>query len=127
MMNFLRAIPMMKAIDMAQSLDFYTRILDFEIEGRWPLEGLPSFANLNRGNVYIQLSTHSGDGAVGSVATIVVDGIDALFDKYLTRGLDTRGRQNSPVHRGPVDQTWGWREFYATDPAGNTLRFSQKL
>ena len=118
---------MMKAIDMGQSLDFYTRILDFEVDGRWPSEGLPSFANLNRGNVYIQLSTHSGDGVVGSVATVIVEGIDKLFEKYLARGLDTTGKENSPVHLGPVDQTWGWREFYVTDPAENTLRFSQKL
>ena len=126
-MDFIKAIPMMKAVDMEQSLEFYTRILDFMVDGQWPSEGLPSFVNLNRDNVYIQLSTHSGDGVVGSVATIVVKDIDKLFKKYLTRGLDTAGREDSPVHRSPVDQTWGWREFYATDPAGNTLRFSEKL
>lgn len=126
-MNFIKAIPMMKAIDMGQSLNFYARILDFEIDGQWPSDGSPSFANLNRDNIYVQLSTHSGDGVVGSVATIVVEGIDELFEKYLSRGLDVSGKKNSPVHLGPVDQTWGWREFYVTDPAGNTLRFSQKL
>jgi hypothetical protein len=29
------------------------------------------------------------------------------------------------VHEGPVDQTWGTREFYVDDPDGNTLRFVQ--
>jgi len=30
------------------------------------------------------------------------------------------------VHLGPVDQTWGTREFYVTDLEGNTLRFMQR-
>jgi len=30
------------------------------------------------------------------------------------------------VHQGPVDQTWGAREFYADDPSGNTVRFIQR-
>jgi hypothetical protein len=29
------------------------------------------------------------------------------------------------VHAGPIDQTWGTREFYVDDPDGNTLRFTQ--
>jgi hypothetical protein len=28
------------------------------------------------------------------------------------------------VHAAPVDQTWGTREFYVSDPDGNTLRFT---
>ena len=44
-MDFIKAIPMMKAVDTDKSLDFYTRLLDFEVDERWPLEGLPSFAN----------------------------------------------------------------------------------
>jgi len=29
------------------------------------------------------------------------------------------------VHEGPIDQSWGTREFYVDDPDGNTLRFTQ--
>jgi hypothetical protein len=25
----------------------------------------------------------------------------------------------------PIDQSWGMREFYVTDPSGNTLRFGK--
>jgi hypothetical protein len=31
------------------------------------------------------------------------------------------------VHEGPIDQTWGTREFYVEDLDGNTLRFTQPL
>ncbi len=117
----------MKCLDMDQSLDFYTGILDFEQDGRWPATGSPSFSHLHRGDIHVQLSTHSGDGVARNVVTIVVDDIDELFQKYVARGLDVTGKEDSPVHQSPTDQTWGWREFYVTDPSGNTLRFSQKL
>jgi len=53
--------------------------------------------------------------------------VDALFAKYKDRGLDTSAKLDSPVHQGPVDQTWGRRELYVTDPDGNTLRFCQNI
>jgi hypothetical protein len=31
------------------------------------------------------------------------------------------------VHEGPIDQSWGMREFYVTDEDGNTLRFGRPL
>jgi catechol 2,3-dioxygenase-like lactoylglutathione lyase family enzyme len=42
-MQFIKVIPLMKSIDMDQSLDFYTRILDFEKDGRWPSTGFTFF------------------------------------------------------------------------------------
>ena len=35
------------------------------------------------------------------------------------------GNPDAPgmVHEGPINQTWGTREFYVDDPDGNTLRF----
>lgn len=126
-MAFIKVIPLMKSTDMQESVNFYTRILDFELDGTWPETGSPSFSHLHKGDIHIQLSTHSGDGVAGSVVTIVVDDIDNLFRKYVARGLDTTHKKESPVHQGPLDQTWGWREFYVADPSGNTLRFSQKL
>jgi hypothetical protein len=92
-----------------------------------PQAAYRSLPSLRRDSVYIQLSTHSGDGVTASVATVIVNDIDQLFNKYLRRGLVVSGKENSPVHLGPADQTWCRREFYVTDPSGNTLRFSQKL
>ena len=117
----------MECRDMDEAIHFYTRILDFELDGRWPESGSPSFSHLHKDDVQLQLSTHSGDGVMGSVATIVVEGVDDLFKKFKTRGLDTSLKKDSPVHQGPVDQTWGWREFYITDPSGNTLRFVEEI
>jgi hypothetical protein len=56
-----------------------------------------------------------------------VDKVDELFQKYIKRGLDTSKKEESPVHQGPLNQSWGMREFYVTDPSGNTLRFGKPI
>ena len=55
------------------------------------------------------------------------DDVDARFRKLRRRGLQTPGNPEAPqaVHEGPLEQTWGTREFCVEDPDGNTLRFTQ--
>jgi hypothetical protein len=50
-----------------------------------------------------------------------------VFRGLRDRGLKTPGNPDAPqlVHEGPIDQTWGTREFYVDDPDGNTIRFTQ--
>ena len=118
-------IPIFKCKDIDESIAFYTKVLDFEFVGRWPQTGSLAFAELNLHDDVLYLSTHSGDGAFGTVVTIPTDSYDNVFKKLKSRGLDTSNKKESPVHQGPVDQTWGNREFYVTDPNGNTIRFTE--
>lgn len=67
------------------------------------------------------------DGIFGVSVILMVDPIDDLFKKYLKRGLKTPLKEDSPVHEGPINQTWGLREFYVTDADGNTIRFSSPI
>ena len=89
--------------------------------------GDPSFSVLVREGEPLFLSSHGGDGAFGQAIAVLTDDVDALFRKFRTRGLVTPGNPEAPqaVHEGPIDQTWGTREFYVDDPDGNTLRFTQ--
>ena len=73
------------------------------------------------------LTILEGDARAGSVVNVRVNDLDGLFEKYKSRGLDTSNREGSPVHQGPTDQSWGMREFYVTDKAGNTLRFGKPI
>jgi len=73
----------------------------------------------------LQLTRVESEKLFGSIVNILVADVDGLFAKYISRGLETSGHPNSPVHKGPIDQTWGRREFYVTDSDGNTLRFCQ--
>ncbi len=119
-------VPVIRCSDMPRSLGFYIGVLDFRLK----------YPGQSHGDVVIdvvndvaelQLSVLRGDGAFGSATNIGVMDVDALFKIYVARGLDVSKRPDSPVHQGPVDQTWGKREFYVTDPDGNTLRFGQVI
>jgi catechol 2,3-dioxygenase-like lactoylglutathione lyase family enzyme len=121
----MKMIPLFRCSDMKVALSFYTQILDFE------LADPGASANdwvvlLKNGNAELMLTALQGDQKIGIAANVVVTGIDQLFAKYKQRGLDTSGKEESPVHQGPFDQTWGTREFYVTDIDGNTLRFMQR-
>ena len=87
----------------------------------------PSFSVLSRNGDRLLLSSHSGDGEFGQVIVVTTDDVDAVFRKFRKRGLHTPGNPDAPerVHEGPIDQSWGTREFYVDDPDGNTLRFTQ--
>ena len=120
-------IPTLRCSIMRTSLAFYTEVLDFErTDGDDCLDD-PSFSVLSRDGDQVFLSSHRGDGVFGTVVVIMTDDVDALFHKYRQRGLQTPGNPAAPqlVHEGPIDQSWGTREFYVDDPDGNTLRFTQ--
>jgi catechol 2,3-dioxygenase-like lactoylglutathione lyase family enzyme len=120
-------IPTLRCRSMQRSLAFYTGVLDFDrVDGDDVLTD-PSFSVLARDGGYLYLSSHRGDGVFGSVVAVTTTDIDTLCRAFRARGLKTPGNPDAPqhVHEGPIDQTWGTREFYVEDPDGNTLRFSQ--
>jgi catechol 2,3-dioxygenase-like lactoylglutathione lyase family enzyme len=122
----MKVVPIIKCSDMRRSLRFYTEVLDFGLKNRdatpedWVLDLINDGAE-------IQLSS---EGHFGTPINIFVESaakVDALFAQYVSRGLDTSEKKESPVHQGPLNQTWGNREFYVNDPDGNTLRFCAPL
>ena len=120
-------IPTVRCRSMRKSLAFYTGVLDFErVDGDDKLDD-PSFSVLSRGEDQLILSSHRGDGEFGQAIVVTTGNVDALFRKFRERGLQTPGSPDAPVHvhDGPIDQSWGTREFYVDDPDGNTLRFTQ--
>lgn len=120
----MKLIPLFKCRNMQEAIDFYTNVLDFK--QKYPEETADDWVvDLINEDAEIQLTEHESDTLYGSVVNIPVTDIDVRFQHYLDRGLDISGKTNSPVHQGPIDQTWGAREFYITDPSGNTLRFRQ--
>ena len=113
--------------NMKASLAFYTRVLDFErVDGDDTTDD-PCFSILSRAGDQLFLSSHSGDGEFGQAIVVTTDAVDGVFRKFRDRGLQTPGNPAAPkqVHEGPINQTWGTREFYVDDPDGNTLRFTQ--
>lgn len=111
---------------MKEAVSFYTTILDFEMNEPGSSTD-DCVVLLSNGDAELLLTSLEGDQKTGIAANVLVDNIDDLFKKYLNRGLDITNKEGSPVHQGPIDQSWGNREFYVTDPDGNTLRFFKPL
>lgn len=119
-------IPIFTIGDMAGAIAFYTGVLDFRL-ALVSTEDDPFYAVLTRGADELHLSLSSGHRAPGtSTATVVCDDVDGVFAGFLRRGLAVPTRPDSPVHAGPLDQTWGTREVYIDDADGNTLCFQQR-
>ena len=120
----MKAIPILRCLDMKKALTFYTDILDFTLKYQeataedWVVE-------LVNGDAELLITRLEGDQRPFVNVYIQAEDVDALFQKYLDRGLDISNK--SGVHGGPLDQTWGMREFYVDDPEGNTLRFGQPI
>lgn len=121
----MKITPLTRVSHMANAIKFYTGVLDFSRAGSTTDTTDPAFCMLTRDGAELHISSHRGDGVFGSVVSLTVPELDTLFAAYVQRGLDVSVKKESPVHQGPVDQTWGTREFYVTDPDGNTLRFIQ--
>src|SRR5579862_8757876 len=120
-------IPCIRCTRIAASIAFYTRTLDFTYVEGDDQDVDPSFGVLKRDGGLLFLSSHKGDGNFGQVIHITVDDVDRLFREFRARGLKTPGNPDDPkeVHEGPIQQSWGTREFYVKDPDRNTLRFMQ--
>ena len=122
----MKMIPIFRCRSMKEAISFYTTILDFDLKDAdaSPYDWVVALRN---GDAELLLTSLEGDQKIGIAANVLVDDIDKLFEKYVSRGLDISNRPESPVHQGPVNQSWGNREFYVTDVDGNTLRFLQPL
>jgi catechol 2,3-dioxygenase-like lactoylglutathione lyase family enzyme len=120
-------VPTVRCRNMRAALAFYTEILDFLYVDGDDTSDDPCFSVLTRDGAYLFLSSHRGDGSFGQAIAVLTANVDELFRKFRKRGLVTPGNPVAPqeVHEGPIDQSWGTREFYVDDPDGNTLRFTQ--
>jgi catechol 2,3-dioxygenase-like lactoylglutathione lyase family enzyme len=120
-------VPIIKVSDMTAAVDFYA-VLGFTVDFRYAASPTgPWYTGLSIDGHEVHLSTFSGDGVRGTATYYYVADVDALVQRFKQAGLRTPGKPDSPVEDGPVDQTWGMREFYVRDPDGNTLRFGCRI
>jgi uncharacterized glyoxalase superfamily protein PhnB len=122
----MRAVPVFWSSDLVRSLAFYIQVLEFEL--RYPeyreLALRNGVVDVVCNGAVVQLSIHMGSNPTPSSLNLELDSaeeVDAAFARLTARGLDQSHRLESPVHLAPLDQTWGTREFYITDPDGNCL------
>jgi catechol 2,3-dioxygenase-like lactoylglutathione lyase family enzyme len=119
-------IPVLMVRDMPEAMAFLNEVLDFRLVFATPTEA-PFYAVFHRGADEVHLNlAHADHGPGGASFIVVCDEVDALFASFVSRGLAVAKKKDSPVHAGPLNQTWGTREVYIDDPSGNTIIFQQR-
>lgn len=99
-------VPVFRVVNAREVVGWYRR-LGFEVTGEHQFApGLPLYVFLQRGDVALHLSEHTGDAPLHSLAYFYVDEVDGLAAEF-----------GVPVE----DQPWG-REIQLTDPCGNRIR-----
>ena len=117
-------IPTFIVRNIAEAVAFHTEVLDFRLAFLMN-EDAPFYAVLTRGADELHLSLHTSRGPCGHGSAIVVcDDVDALFAVFKARGLSVPVRRDSPVHEGPLDQTWARARSISTIRAATRSAFS---
>jgi uncharacterized glyoxalase superfamily protein PhnB len=117
---FKSATPVLRVSSAAVAEKFYCQQLGFQLQSTNRLSESqtdPCYLSVRRDEARLHLSSFSGDGAMGSVAFLLVEDVDALYAELMAKGV--------PIALTPTDQTWGNRELYVKDADGNSLRFIQ--
>ena len=101
-----RLIPILRVADAETTAVWYAR-LGFKVAGRHRFaEGLPLYMFLERCDIEIHLSEHTGDARPGTLLYFWVHDVDQVATEFAER---------------VEEQPWG-REVSLTDPDGNRLR-----
>lgn len=104
-------IPVFRVADAAKTAEWYRR-LGFEIVGEHRFApDLPVYMFLERNQVHLHLSEHSGDASPGTLVYFWVDDVDAIAAEF---GVESEM------------QPWA-REIALTDPDGNRLRVATRV
>jgi predicted lactoylglutathione lyase len=107
--NIHPASPILYATNLKESLNYYTKVLGFEID--WTYDD--NYASVSRGQCNIMLCER-GQGNPGSWVWIGVGNIIPLYNELL--------KANAKIKLPPTNYPWAY-EFQIQDPDGNVLRF----
>lgn len=117
-------VPVFRVRSIDEALPFYRDVLGFTVHDVDP-EIASFYALLSWKGEELHLQHDADRSGKGNSAIVRIPDADDLFAMLKGRGYSPPDRPESPVHCGPVNQTWGTREFYVDDPSGNTLCFAQ--
>jgi catechol 2,3-dioxygenase-like lactoylglutathione lyase family enzyme len=117
--EFKRAIPAFRIFSLEKAREFYLDFLGFKVdwEHRFGPDA-PVYMQVSRGGLAIHLSEHHGDGTPGSIAYVMMTGVEALHREL----NDKNYRHNHPSLQ---KQEWGMTEMTVTDPFNNRITFGE--
>ncbi len=118
---FHAAIPVLHVSSSIAAEEFYCRRLGFTRRFATRFDDSkpdPCYMGLTRDDVWLHVSSFSGDGVSGACVFLAVDDVDAVHEELRSKGVK--------IAMPPTDQTWGNREMYVCDPDGNGIRFTME-
>jgi catechol 2,3-dioxygenase-like lactoylglutathione lyase family enzyme len=119
---FKLSIPVLRVASSRAAEDFCCNRLGYRREFAYRVDESrpdPCYMGFTRDGTWLHVSSFSGDGVSGGVVYLLVEDVDALHAELVARGVR--------IGTGPVDQTWGNREMYVSDPDGNSIRFIEPI
>lgn len=112
--------PFLDCRDVAASVDFYTKVLDFDLvvaPDPDPQQFGSRYAAVSRDGDILYLSSHGREnGAFVASIYVRVDKVDELCKQFIENGIKLSVPDGG---KKPVNQTWGMREIGFRDPDGN--------
>jgi uncharacterized glyoxalase superfamily protein PhnB len=108
--RFEKVVPILNVRSLPAAIGYYVDRLGFEKQ--WDWGDPPTFGCVRRDEVEIFLSQEGAD-AGGTLLSVFVQDVDALYEDYKTRG--------AIIRRPPTDMPWGVRRMDVQDPDGNEL------
>ena len=116
-----KAVPEIRILNYEEAVSFYCDKLGFEIVFEWRHEpGFPVYMGLRRGDLYIHLSEHKGNGEPGNGRgmLLLVKEIDSYFNELKQKGI----KFEQELRLEP----WGDKAFVLNDPFGNRIGVNQR-
>ena len=111
------AVPILSVTDLSQALEYYERVLGFQVAWRWGEP--PRLISICRDRVEVNLS-QSSEGKPGvSKVYFQMAGVDAYYSHVSTSG--------AKVVIPLADRPYGMRDFRVIDPGGNELSFGEAI
>jgi catechol 2,3-dioxygenase-like lactoylglutathione lyase family enzyme len=102
-------VPVFRVADADEALGWYQRLGFVEVGRHRFGEGYPWYVFVQRGDLHLHLSEHTGDAPHRSLAYLYADDLDAVAAEF---GVAIE------------EQEWG-RDLELTDPDGNRIRVGE--
>ncbi len=115
-MKFDKAVPILYSSNVANSLTFYTEVLEFE--NKWAWDDPPSFGGVSKDCVEI-FFCEKAQGHPGTWLSVFVDDVDEYYERIKAKG--------AKILCPPEDMEWNVREMLVEDPDGHKLRFGHGI
>ena len=112
-------LPYIRVRDARASLAYYERSFGFrKVSEQQFAAGLPLCVSIERGDLSLLLSEHTGDGAFGiCVYCYINDDVDKFYERCRASG--------ATIAQELQDMPWA-RDFVVKDPDGNIIRFGNR-